>query len=110
MPKAATKIAEISPFHNVADGALADMHGQIGAEIAALEARRKAIAAEMISRGINHAEGALFHSTVVAETMVASLDRKAIEEAMGEAWTTRFLKWTKRAACIRTAPRALAAA
>jgi hypothetical protein len=110
MSKTASRIAETSQFHNLGAADLADIHGQLGAEIAALEARRKEIAAEMIRRGVQHAEGDLFETTVVAEAMVANIDRQAIERDMGESWLAKYLKWTKRCASVRTTPRAEAAA
>ena len=82
------------------------MHGRLGAEIAELEARRKAIADELIARGIQQAEGDLFELTIVGETMVANIDRKAIERDMGELWIVKYLRWSKRCASVRTVPRA----
>jgi hypothetical protein len=108
MPGASSKVTETSPFHNLAAADLADIHGQIGAEIAELEARRKTIAAEMIRRGVRHVEGDLFETTVVAEAMVANIDRKAIERDMGESWLAKYLTWTRRCASVRTMPRATA--
>ena len=110
MPKITTEITENSQFHNIDAAELADMHGRLGAEIAELEARRKVIAAEMIARGIPRAEGGLFESTVVGETMVANIDRKAIERDMGESWLAKYLRWSKRCAAVRTTPRDEAAA
>src|SRR3954447_9781700 len=110
MPKATATITENSPFHNLPAADLADEYGRIGAEIAALEARRKAMAAELISRGESSVNGERFTATVVSEAMVATIDRKAIEDEMGEAWISRFLRWSKRCASVRTAPRAEAAA
>ena len=98
-------ITETSPFHNLSAADLADMHGRLGAEIAGIEARRKAIAAELIARGVQHAEGDLFESTVIGETMVAHIDREAIERDMGEAWLARYLRWSRRCATVRTTPR-----
>ena len=100
--------AETSPFHNITAADLADMHGRLGAEIAELEARRKAIADELIARGVQQAEGDLFESTIVSETMVANIDRKAIERDMGEPWLAKYIKWTRRCASVRTTPRAAA--
>jgi hypothetical protein len=108
MPKVTSKITETSQFHNLGAADLADIHGQLSAEIATLEARRKEIAAEMIRRGVQHVEGDLFETTVVAEAMVANIDRKAIERDMGESWLAKYLKWTKRCASVRTMPRAAA--
>jgi hypothetical protein len=109
MPDTSRTISEITSYHNMVSGDLADEHGRLGAEIAALEARRKAIAAELVRRGEASAEGELFTATIVSEAMVANVDRKAIEGEMGEAWIARFLKWSKRCASVRTAPRAAAA-
>ena len=56
MPKA---IPIISAFHNLSAGDLADEHGQLCAKIADLETRKRAIAGELIRRGISEAEGRL---------------------------------------------------
>jgi hypothetical protein len=106
MPKATTQTAETSQFHNIAAADLADMHGRLGAEIAELEARRRAVGDELIARGIRQAEGDQFESTVVGETMVANIDRKAIERDMGESWIVKYLRWSKRGASVRTVSRA----
>ena len=106
MPKATTQTAETSQYHNIAAADLADMHGRLGAEIAELEARRRAVADELIARGIRQAEGDQFESTVVGETMVANIDRKAIERDMGESWIVKYLRWSKRGASVRTVSRA----
>ena len=103
MPKP-TKQTTANPLHNLTSAALVDEHGALGAEIAALEARRKAIAAELIRRGEEHVEGALYRTTIVEATTVATLDRKALDEALGDG-INRFLKWSLRAASLRTAPR-----
>jgi hypothetical protein len=104
MPKTAPNITETSPFHNLAAADLVDIHGQLGAEIAELEARRKAIAAELLARGVPHVAGDQFESTVVSEAMVATIDREAIERDMGEAWLAKYLKWIRRCASMRTTP------
>jgi hypothetical protein len=109
MTETGRTIPAISPYHNTASSELADEHGRLAAEIAALEARRKAIAAELIRRGDASVAGELFTATVVAEAMVATVDRKAIEAEMGEAWIARFLKWSRRCAAVRTTPREAAA-
>jgi hypothetical protein len=92
-------------FHNLSAGDLADEHGQLCAQIADLETRKRALAGELIRRGVSEVEGALFRSVIVAETMVATLDRAGIEKAMGEAWVARFLKWSKRSAFVKTGAR-----
>ena len=80
MPKA---IPIISALHNLSAGDLADEHGQLCAQIADLETRKRTIARELIRRGVSEVEGALFRSLVVAETMVSTLDRQGIEKADG---------------------------
>ena len=69
MPRA---IPILSEFHNLSAGDLADQLGTLKAEIADLEARKRTIAGELIRRGVSEAEGALFRSLVVAETMVST--------------------------------------
>ena len=103
MPKATATVAEISPLNNIPAGDLADQNGRLGAEIAALEARRKAVAAELVRRGAD-VEGMMFRSTIVAETSVTTLDRAAIERDMGETWIAKYLKWSRHCASVRTAP------
>jgi len=92
----------ISAFHNLSAGDLADEHGQLSAQIADLETRKRAIAGEVIRRGVSEAEGALFRSIVISEAMVCTLDRPGVEREMGEAWVARFLKWSKRSAHVKT--------
>lgn len=101
MPKAT---AIVSLFDNRPAADLADEHGALGLQIAELENRRKAIGAELIRRGITVINGERFHACMIAETMVANLDRKAIEQQMGEARIARFLKWSKRSAHVKTTP------
>jgi hypothetical protein len=103
MPKA---IPIVSAFHNLSAGDLADEHGQLCAQIADLETRKRTIAGELIRRGVSEAEGALFRSLVVAETVVSTLGRQGIEKTMGEAWIARFLKFSKRSAFVKTTARA----
>jgi hypothetical protein len=99
MFKPPSRIAEDSQFDNLAVADLADMHGQLGAKIAVLEACREAIATELIAHGVRPvasgpAESDLFGAGVARETMVAILDREAIERDMGEAWLARYLRWS----------------
>ena len=49
MPKA---IPILSQFHNLSAGDLADEHGQLSAQIADLETRKRTIAGELIRRGV----------------------------------------------------------
>jgi hypothetical protein len=37
--------------------------------------------------------------------VIVDLDRAGIEEAMGDAWVARFLKWSKRSAFVKTGAR-----
>ena len=43
----------------------------------------------------DEAEGALFRVVLGAESVATTVDRKAIEAAMGESWLARFLKFGK---------------
>src|SRR5437764_7850156 len=95
----------ISAFHNLSAGDLADEHGQLCAQIADLETRKRAIAGEVTRRGVSEAEGALFRCIVISEAMVCTLDRAGIGREMGEAWVARFLKWSKRSAHVGTTAR-----
>jgi hypothetical protein len=79
MPKA---LSIISSFHNLSAGDLADEHGQLCAQIADLETRKRSVAGELIRRGVPETEGLLFRSILVAEAMVCTLDRSSIEKAM----------------------------
>ena len=45
--------------------------------------------------GRDEAEGVLFRVVLGAESVTTTLDRKAIEAAMGESWLARFLKFGK---------------
>ena len=108
MPKSTLKTTETSLFHNLTSADLVDIHGQLGAEIAELDARRKAIGAELVARGVQCVKGGQFESTVVSEAMVATIDREAIERDMGESWLAKYLKWTRRCASVRTTPRTAA--
>jgi hypothetical protein len=99
-----------SRFDNLSAGDLADEHGTLGVQIAELEARRKAIGAELLHRGVCEIDGSRFHAVAIAETMTATINRKAIEKAMGEAWLARFLKWSKRSAHVKTTALPAAAA
>ncbi|MBV9826840.1 MAG: hypothetical protein JO001_14365 [Alphaproteobacteria bacterium] len=107
MPKA-TRVSTTSRYHNHSLGDLADEHGTICAQIADLESRRKAIGAALISRGVTAADGALFHAIVIPATSACTIDRKAIESAMGEAWLSRYLKWSTRSGYVKTTARAAA--
>ena len=88
MPRA---IPILSEFHNLSAGDLADQLGTLKAEIADLEARKRTIAGELIRRGVSEAEGALFRSLVVAETMVSTLDRQGIEKFRTLSQAHRYL-------------------
>jgi hypothetical protein len=72
---------------------LADEYGHLSAQV---ETRKRAIADEVIRRGVSECDGALFRSVLIGKAMVCTLDRAGIEKAIGEAWVARFLKWSKR--------------
>jgi hypothetical protein len=74
-----------SPLHNLPPRALVDQLGALKAEIAELEVREKALRDELLRRGKNEAEGALF-SVTVTNAVRRTLDTKAVKAEMGAAW------------------------
>jgi hypothetical protein len=56
---------------------------------------RRAQGAVRVASGRDEAEGALFRVVLGAESVATTVDRKAIEAAMGESWLARFLKFGK---------------
>src|SRR5665213_4631507 len=80
-----------SQFHNHSVPELADILGQLDAEVKSLEERMKAAKAELNTRGVDGAEGERFNVTK-SETVRWSLDTAAAKEALGEAWVTAHSK------------------
>ena len=80
-----------SQFHNHSVPDLADILGQLDAEVKSLEERMKAAKAELNARGVDRAEGERFNVTK-SETVRWSLDTAAAKEALGEAWVTAHSK------------------
>ncbi|MEM7740758.1 MAG: hypothetical protein AAF225_08150 [Pseudomonadota bacterium] len=72
-------------LHNHSPEMLADELGQLSAQIKDLQAREKAIKAELKARKIKAAHGRHFAVTV-AESIRQSLDSKAVRETMGQDW------------------------
>ena len=85
MPKAVANIASVSPHHNLPLGDLADQLGALKAEIAALEAREKALRDELIARATATVDGALYTASIT-EAVRWTLDAKAVRGEMGDAW------------------------
>ena len=60
---------------------------------------RKPFSASILDRQspmpARRAEGVLFRVVLGAESVATTLDRKALEGAMGESWLARFLKFGK---------------
>jgi len=102
MPKA---VPIISAFHNLSAGDLADEHGQLCAQIADLETRKRTIAGELIRRGVSGGRRRLVPQPRGGRDDVSTLDRQGIEKAMGEAWIAPFLKFSKRSAFVKTTAR-----
>lgn len=75
----------MSNLHNYADHQLADELGELSQRIKDLQAREKALKAEIKARKIKSAIGQHFVVTV-AESIRQSLDTKAVKEAMGQDW------------------------
>ena len=87
MPKATghlTSISSVSPFHNLSAGDLADELGAIKSDLADLKAREDALRAELISRKLPEAEGALFRATITEATRW-TLDTDRVKSEMGAA-------------------------
>ena len=74
---------------------LADRVGELKAAKSDLDAYLERLKALFVASGRDEAEGALFRVVLGAESVATTLDRKAIEAAMGESWLARFLKFGK---------------
>jgi hypothetical protein len=88
MPKASailSPVPSVSPLHNLSAGDLADELGALKADIADLKAREDALRAELISRNLPEAEGALFRASIT-EALRQSLDTERVRNEMGTAW------------------------
>ena len=74
---------------------LADRVGELKAAKSDLDAYLERLKALFVANGCDEAEGVLFRVVLGAESVATTLDRKAIEAAMGENWLARFLKFGK---------------
>jgi hypothetical protein len=74
---------------------LADRVGELKAAKRDLDAYLERLKALFVASGRDEAEGVLFRVVLGAESVATTLDRKAIEAAMGESWLARFLKFGK---------------
>jgi len=110
MPKATghlTPVPSVSPLHNLSAGDLVDPLGSLKADLADLKAREDALRAELISRKLPEAEGALFRATVT-EAARWTLDVDRVKAEMGEDWYTARCKVgtaTTVRVCARTGAR-----
>jgi hypothetical protein len=87
--KAASQSTQtVSLFHNLSIGELVDQLGHVKAEAAA---REDALKCELISRGVESAEGMLFRATVTEATRW-TLDAERIKAEMGELWSVAHSK------------------
>src|SRR5690242_17350519 len=92
MPKASShSTSAVSLFHNLSVGEIADQLGHVKAEAAEIKAREEALKAELVSRGVESAEGMLFRATVSQATRW-TLDADRIKAEMGELWTVAHSK------------------
>src|SRR6478672_7618264 len=73
-----------------------------------LDAYLDRLKALFVASGRDEAEGVLFRVVLGAASVATTLDRKAIEAAMGESWLARFLKFGKPSSppCTRARARA----
>ena len=78
-------------------GELADRVGKLRAAEADLKKEIDRLREMFVASGQREAEGALFRVSLGAEAMQSTVDRKALENEMGERWLARFLKWSPRA-------------
>jgi hypothetical protein len=74
---------------------LADRVGELRAAKSDLDAYLDRLKALFIASGRDEAEGVLFRVVLGAESVATTVDRKALEAAMGESWLARFLKFGK---------------
>jgi hypothetical protein len=74
---------------------LADRVGELKAAKSDLDAYLERLKALFIASGRDEAEGVLFRVVLSAESVATTVDRKAIEAAMGESSLARFLKFGK---------------
>ena len=77
-------------------GEIADRYGELLAQKAEIETELKELQRRFKASGQREAEGRLFRLAMGDDCMTTTLDRKAIEAEMGETWTARFLKFSKR--------------
>ena len=92
MPQATAYCTQaVSLFHNLSIGELADQLGHVKAEAAEIKGREDALRAELISRGVESAEGMLFRVTVTRATRW-TLDAERIKAELGELWTVAHSK------------------
>lgn len=80
--------AHSTTFDNLPTPDIADLIGDVDAQIKAIEARMKTAKAELSARGVDRAEGERFTVTK-SETVRWTLDTAAAKEALGEAWCTK---------------------
>ncbi len=80
-----TAVPSVSPFHNLATGAIVDRLGALKAQLADLKADEEALRGELIVRKVEAAEGDLFRATVT-EALRQSLDTEQVKAEMGERW------------------------
>lgn len=76
-------------------GDLVDLLGDLKAQIADLEVEERTIMEKLKTAGKDSVEGRRYRATISAESCRSTIDRKAIESDMGEAWLAKYLKWGK---------------
>jgi hypothetical protein len=81
---------------------LADRVGELKAAKSDLDAYLERLKALFVASGRDEAEGALFRVVLGAASVATTVDRKAIEAAMGERWLARFLKFGKPSRSFRS--------
>lgn len=85
MPKATADHISPRPLHNLPLAEVVDQLGLVKVAAAEIEAREKALKAELAACDVTAADGALFHVNVTIASRW-TLDAARIREEMGETW------------------------
>lgn len=97
-------------WRSLSDGEIIDQMGAAKTQIKKLEALADKMCAELLDRGVAHADGLFFHAAKVESYTQTSLDRKKLEADKGEAFVSPYLKFITVRATIKVTPRADVAA
>lgn len=85
MPKAAADLTSPRPLHNLPLAEIVDQLGLVRVAAAEIEAREKALKAELAARDVRAADGALYRLTVTVAARW-TLDAERVKAEMGVGW------------------------